>query len=205
MFGRIKAKRQKKENQRQAEDLKKQQDQFSEGAKAREAQESADMEKKASEKAQKSKEERNIARKEGQEYMDEFFSRPQEGLTPDQKRSMQFEAKKQIQRGEQAAQRKLLGNQGMRGITGRSGVAYAQQRDLNRQAQEAQGAAQRDVNKYDYDLALKKQAAKFSGEQGEASQAALDKQLALDELRLENERKRQRQLEDQYYQQFTRV
>jgi hypothetical protein len=205
MFGRIKAKRQKKENQRQAEDLKKQQDQFSEGAKAREAQESAEMETKASEKAQKSKEERNIARKEGQEYMDEFFSRPQEGLTPEQKRSMQFEAKKQIQRGEQAAQRKLLGNQGMRGITGRSGVAYAQQRDLNRQAQEAQGAAQRDVNKYDYDLALKKQAAKFSGEQGEASQAALDKQLALDELRLENERKRQRQLEDQYYQQFTRV
>jgi len=205
MFGHIKARRQKKENQRQAEDLKKQQDQFSEGTKAREAQESADMEKKASEKAQKSKEERGIARKEGQEYMDEFFSRPQEGLTPDQKRSMQFEAKKQIQRGEQSAQRKLLGNQGMRGVTGKSGVAYAQQRDLQRQSSELQGAAQRDVNKYDYDLAMKKQAAKFSGEQGEAAQASIDKQLALDELRLENERKRQRQLEDQYYQQFTRV
>jgi len=205
MFGHIKAKRQKKKNKQAAEDLKRQQDQFSEATKAREAQESADMEKRADEKAQKSKEERGVARKEGEEYMNEFFSKPQEGLTPDQKRSMQFEAKKQIQRGEQAAQRKMLGNQGMRGITGKSGVAYAQQRDLNRQAQEAHGAANRDISKYDYDVALKKQAAKYSGIQGEAAQSQLDKQMALDELKLENERKRQRQLEDQYYQQFTRV
>lgn len=205
MFGHIKAKRQKKKNKQVAEDLKRQQDQFSEGARAREAQEREDIEKRASESAQKSKEERKLARKEGEEYVNEFFSRPQEGLTPEQKRTMQYEAKKQIQRGEQAAQRKLLGNQGIRGITGKSGVAYAQQRDLARQAQEAQGAAQRDISKYDYDVALKKQAAKFSGAQGEAAQAQLDKQIALDELRLENERKRQRQLEDQYYQQFTRV
>jgi hypothetical protein len=205
MFGYHKAKRQKKKNAQQAEELKSKQNLYSEETKAREQKESAEMDQRASEKAQKSKEERGVSRKEGQAYADEVLSRPQEGLTPEEKRSMQFEAKKQIQRGEQSAQRKLLGNQGQRGITGKSGVAYAQNRDLQRQSSELQGAATRDINKYDKDVAMKKQAQKFNIESGEVNQSQLDKQMALDELKLENEKKRQRQLEDTFYQQFTRV
>ena len=98
--------------------------------------------------------------------------------------------------------RKLLGEQGRRGIVGKGGVGYAQRRDLHRMGAEAEGAVHRDLDKLDSDLALKKLAAMFNIEQGEASQQSLDKQLALDELKYEDEKKRQRRLEDQFYRQY---
>ena len=118
---------------------------------------------------------------------------------------MQYEANKGIQRSMQQANRKLLGEQGLHGITGKSGVGYAQQRDLQRMGAEAQAGVHRDLDKLNADLALKKLAASFNIEQGEAAQSQLDKQIALDELNLAEERKRQRFFEEQANKQFSRI
>lgn len=127
------------------------------------------------------------------------------GLDPVKRQAMQYEANKGIQRSVQSANRKLLGEQSQHGITGRGGVGYAQQRDLQRMGTEAQGAVHRDLDKMNADLRLKNIAATFAGEQGEAAQDQLDRQLALDEINLRNERKRQQEMEDQIYRQFSRV
>jgi len=157
-----------------------------------------------SQKAQKSKEDRVKARAEGREYSKDVLGQQMEGLDPVKRQAMQYEANKGIQRSMQQANRKLLGDQGMRGIRGNSGVGYAQQRDLQRMASEAQGGVHRDLDKLDSDLAMKKLAAAFNIEQGEASQSQIDKQMALDELQLGEERRRQRFFEDQAYNQYNR-
>jgi hypothetical protein len=118
---------------------------------------------------------------------------------------MEFESNKGIQRQHQAANRRLLGEQGMHGIVGKGGVGYAQQKDLQRLANEARSQSQRDINKIDSDLSLKKLAAMFNIEQGEAAQAGLDRQLAIDELKLDEEQKRQRRYEDQMNRIFRRI
>lgn len=148
---------------------------------------------------------RNEARREGRNYAEEVMSRNVEGLTPQQRQAMQYEASQRIDRDLQRAQRNLLGEQGRRGIGGRSGVAFAQRRDLARAAQEQEGQAQRDLNRLNSELALKKLAAMFNIEQGEAAQSQLDRQLAIDELTLNEEKKRQRALEDRMNQLFSRL
>lgn len=177
--------------------------------KAQEAQKEADasalQDKQVAEKSQKAKQDRIQARAEGREYSKDVLNQEMQGLDPVKRQAMQYEANKGIQRSMQQANRKLLGEQSLHGIGGKSGVGYAQQRDLQRMASEAQGGVHRDLDKLDRDLALKKLAASFNIEQGEASQAQLDKQLALDELQLAEERKRQRFFEDQANKQFSRV
>lgn len=148
---------------------------------------------------------RQKARAEGKQYAEDVLNRDVQGLDPKKRQIMQYEANKQIQRGLQSANRKMMGDQSMRGITPKSGVAYAQQKDMQRLANEAQGAANRDIESLDADMALKKLAAMFNIEQGEASQAQLDKQMAADDLRMENERKRQKEYEDRFYNNYARI
>jgi hypothetical protein len=118
-----------------------------------------------------------------------FINQEQTGLTPKQRSAMQYGAESDIDREHQAAQQTLLGEQGRRGIMGRGGVGYAQQRDLQRMAQEARGGVTRDLDKLNADMALKKQAAIYSGGAAEASQADLDRQIFQDEARYNQERK----------------
>ena len=148
---------------------------------------------------------RDKARQEGRTYAEDVLSRDVQGLTPQQRSSMQYEANKQIQRGVQSADRKLLGEQSRRGIVGQGGVGYAQRKDLHRMGQEAMGQSQRDLERLNSDLALKKMAAMFNIEQGEASQNALDRQAAQDEIRYGEEKKRQRGWEDKFNKIFSRV
>lgn len=149
---------------------------------------------------------RRKGREEGRQSAREFLTKPPpEGLDPEKRKALQYEANKGIQRGMQAAHRKLLGEQSQRGISGRSGIGYAQQADLFKKADEAKGGVQRDLTKIDSDLALKKQAAELAYGEGEAAQSLLDKQLAIDEMNLKSEKQRQRMLEDQIYRQFNRV
>lgn len=168
-------------------------------------QEEAALKNRANESVQQAKEERQKARQEGRQYGEELFSRDVEGLNPKERQMMQYEAGKQARRSYQSANRKLLGEQGMRGIMPKSGVGYAQQSDLMRMSQENENQALRDIDKLNYDLKMKKLAAMFNVEQGEAAQSQLDRQIAMDELRLEQERKRQKDFEDKFYQQFMRV
>lgn len=159
----------------------------------------------AAQDAKTAREERRQAEQEGRADTEAFFQKDISGLTPAQRNAMQFEANKQIQRQEQSANRRLLGEQGRHGIVGKGGVAYSQQRDLQKVGGEARGQVQRDLDKLNADLALKKLAAIYAGGKGEAAQSQLDKQLALDALELENEKTRQRRMEEQYNRLFSRV
>lgn len=154
---------------------------------------------------QEAKEDRRKAYEEGRARSEELFSRDVQGLDPAKRQAMQYEANKGIQRSMQSANRKLLGDQSQHGIVGKGGVGYAQQRDLQKLGTEAQAGVHRDLDKLNADLSLKKLAAMFNIEQGEASQTQLDKQMAIDEMRLNEEKKRQRYFEDQFNRNFSRV
>lgn len=169
--------------------------------KAQKAQQNSEVE----EKVKKSGEEREKGYQKGRARSEELFNRDVQGLTPEKKNAMQYEANRNIHRNMETANRKLLGEQGRHGIVGRGGVGYAQQRDLQRMGREEEGQVVRDIDKLDSDLAMKNLAAMFNIEQGEASQSQLDRQLAIDELQLADERKRQREFEEKFYRQFSRI
>ena len=161
--------------------------------------------KQVADKTNQAKTDRKQGYAEGRERAEELYSRDVQGLDPVKRQAMQYEANKGIQRSQQQANRKLLGDQATRGIMGKSGVGYSQQRDLQRMAMDANAGVHRDLDKLDADQRNKNRAAMFGIEQGEASQNQLDKQMALDEIRLGDERKRQRQFDDQFYKQFMRL
>lgn len=206
MFGYHKAKREKKRLKRQVEDFAAKQKAYEAGAPQREKEAEDYKKSQVAEKTAQSAEDRKKAHAEGRQRVKDLYNDPTiEGLDPAKRQALQYEANKGIQRSMQSANRKLLGDQASHGIVGKGGVGYAQQRDLQKLGTEAQAGVHRDLDKMNADLRLKNIAAIFAGEQGEASQAQLDKQLALDELNLNEEKKRQRLLEDQIYRQFTRV
>ena len=144
----------------------------------------------------------NQARKQGLAQGQEFMNLPVQGLDPKKKQALQYEAQKQIHRNQQSANRNLLGEQSQRGIGGRSGIGYAQQADLNKAAQEAQGAASRGIDVMDADMAMKNRANLFAMQEGFAAQSGLDRQMAQDELRYEDEQRRQRNYEDMFLKQY---
>lgn len=157
----------------------------------------------ASEQAQQFRQEREQGRERGRAYGEEVLGRDIQGLTPTQRRSMEESAQKKLNRESQGLQRRLLAQQGSRGVKG--GAAYAQQADLARATGEAQQQYMRDIDQMDADIAMKKLGALFGIEQGEAAQSQLDRQLALDMARMEEERKRQRPYEQKYNDYFSRV
>lgn len=153
--------------------------------------------------AQQYRQDREAGRQRGSEYGERFLNRDMQGLTPTQKIALQEGGKRRINRETQGMNRQLLGNLGARGIKG--GAAYAQKADLARAGQEAQQQYMKDIDLLDQDVALKKLGALFGIEQGEAAQSQLDRQLATDTLRMEDERKKQRTYEDYYNDLFSRI
>lgn len=205
MFGHHAAKRQKSRLKKQQESFNQEKSNWQAGSPEREQQLADFQNKQVADKTAQSASDREAARQAGRKDTEEFFQKDIAGLNPEKKKALQYEAHKGIQRGMQAANRKLLGEQSQHGIVGKGGVGYAQQRDLQRLGQEAQGQATRDLTKLDADLALKNKAAIFAGGEGHAATAGLDKQMALDELQLQDEKKRQRNFEDQFNRLFSRV
>lgn len=206
MFGHHKAAREEKKLMKSKQDLNRQKNKFSKGTQDREKKAAEMQQSQVAEKTAKAAEERKNAYGVGNQRIRDLFNDPTiMGLDKTQRQALQYEANKGIQRSHQSANRKLLGDQATHGIQGRGGVGYAQQRDLQRMAQEAQGGVHRDLDKLNSDLRMKNIAAIFAGEQGEAAQSQLDKQTAIDELQLADEKKRQRMFEDRFYQQFSRV
>ncbi len=138
----------------------------------------------------------------GRQDAQNFFSQEQKGLTDKQRNAMQYEGERQIDREHEKARRSLLGQQSQRGVGGKSGIGYAQQKDLHNMASEARGAVTRGVQLADADQALKKQAAIYAGGQGESALSALDRQSAQDDLRYRQEQhdatKRLRQQRNSY-------
>ena len=205
MFGHHKAKREKRRNKREKETFDQEKMAWEKNSPEREKEASDMQNKQVSEKTAQSKIDRQKAREEGRTDTEQFFNKEVQGLDPKVRQAMQYEANRNIHRTHQSANRKLLGDQSQKGIGGKGGVGYAQQRDLQKVAMEAEGGVVRDLDKLNSDLALKKQAAIFTGGEGNAAQTQLDKQSAIDELQLADEKKRQRMLEDQFYKQFSRV
>lgn len=205
MFGHHKAQRQKKKMKREQEDFQKEKTAWDDSSTNRQKIDSDFKNQQVAEKTEKAKTDRTQARQEGRADAKEFFGEKWEGMKPEDRAALQYEANKGIQRTHQSANRKLLGDQSMHGIQGKGGVGFGQQKDLQRMAMDAERGAFRDIQKQDSDLALKKQAAAYAGGEGNAAQQQLDKQSAIDELELADEKKRQRQFEDQVYRQFSRI
>ena len=205
MLGYHKRNREKRQLKRDKAELEQKRSTFEAESPTRMKEEADFKKNQMNENIEASKNQRRQAREEGREYAEGLISRKVQGLDPGERNAMQYEANKGIQRSTQQANRKLLGQQAQRGIGGRSGVAYAQQKDLNRMGMEARGGVERDLNKLDADLAMKKLAAMFNIEQGEAAQAGLDRQLASDELRYDEDQKRARKLEEKFSQLFSRI
>lgn len=142
--------------------------------------------------AKTAKQQRLKSQMEGHDYAQKIMNEDTPGLTSPQRSAMQYEAERQIDRGHEVASRRLLGDQSQRGIVGRGGVAYAQQRDLAERAQEARGGVNRDLNKLNADLALKKKAAQFAIAQGETAAQGLEREEAADALAMSEKRKKDR-------------
>lgn len=207
MFGHHKAKRQKKRMKAEQSAFDQEKKQWAEGGPTRDAEALAQQKQSASESAAKTKSERRASDEEGRADTEAFLRKDYSGLglDPKTRQAMQFEANKAIQRGHQTANRKLLGEQSQKGIKGQGGVGYAQQRDMQRMAQDAEAGVTRDLTKLDKDLELKKMAAIYAGGKGEASQSQLDKQMALDELQLAEEKRKAKSWEDKFNQAFSRI
>lgn len=207
MFGHHKAKRAKKRMKAEQDAFSKEKQSWSDNAPEREAQLLNQQKENAKTSADQAKADRQSNRESGRADTEAFLRKDYTGLglDPKVKSAMQYEANRAIHRGHQASNRKLLGEQSQSGIVGKGGVGYAQQRDLQRMAQEAEAGVDRDLTKLDKDLELKKMAAIYAGGEGEASQAQLDKQLALDELQLAEEKRRGRSWEDKFNQAFSRI
>ncbi len=208
MFGHHKAERQKRKSKKEKESFTQEKQNWEKNAPVREKEASDFRNQQIGEKTAQSKTEREKSTQEGRADLEAFLAKDIQGIDPSKRKAMQYEANKGIHGAHELANRELLGDQARRGIQGKGGVGYSQQRDLQKMANEAYGGVERDLTKLDRDLALKKQAAIFTGGQGNAAQSQLDKQLAIDELDLADEKKRQRNFEDQFYkqyQQFTRA
>jgi len=150
----------------------------------------ADRERQEKEAYSKKKQQYESDRAKSADYAKKFIEQPSQGLTPEQRRAMQYEGERQITRARQADERKLLGEQSQRGIVGRGGVGFAQRADLRQRANEQRGGVTRDLNKLNADLALKNKAAEFSVLQGETAARQLQRQEAADEPEYRNERRR---------------
>ena len=208
MFGHHKAKREKRRMKREQESFTQQKTDWENQAPEREKQFNEQRKQQVGEKVAQTEATRTAAREKGRNDLKNFLKEDVQGLDPQHKQALQYEANKGIKRSYQNANRKLLGEQSQNGIGGQGGVGFAQQMTLQDMARQNQGQVTRDVNKLDHDVALKRQAQIFAGGEGEAAQSLLDNQIAEDELSLMDEKKRQRSLEDQFYkqyQQFTRA
>jgi hypothetical protein len=203
MFGHNRRKRERKKLRKEKEEFSREKTLFENRKPEIERQNDEALKSQANTLAQQYKNERQQAYGEGRKRAEELFSRNIEGLTPQQRTSMQESGQHRLGREYQGYQQQLAAAQGRRGVRG--GAAYAQQADLARAAGEAQQQSQRDLSQLDSDLMLKKLAAMFNIEQGEAQQGSLDRQVAQDQLELQGERRRQRNIEDQFNRLFSRV
>jgi hypothetical protein len=122
------------------------------------------------------------------------------GFRPEQAAAMKHEAYKLAQRQGQMNQRALLGEQSQRGIGGRSGIGYAQQRDVNRGVAAQQAQSLRDFQRLNAEQGTALAAAGYAAGEGEKSRMETDI-----ESEREAERRRKYQLANPPTQQFMKI
>jgi hypothetical protein len=205
MFGYHKAKREKKRAKREREALQQEIDLLKQEREKQPSgiEEHRTHQEQINEIAKEQKERDKIAQQEGRERAEELLNRDYKGLGDVQRRSLQESANSQINKDIQGYEKRLLAQQGRRGVKG--GAAYAQQQDLARLGTEAQQQMQRDLSVLDADLALKKLAAAYNVEQGEVGQEALRQQMARDVLSSYDQKRYNKWLAEQANRLFQRI
>jgi hypothetical protein len=122
------------------------------------------------------------------------------GFRPEQAAAMQHQAYKNAQRMGQTTQRALLGEQSQRGIGGRSGIGYAQQRDINKGVAAQQAQSLRDFQK------LNAEQGTAIGAAGEAARYGAESRMDTDiESQREAEERKKFKLANPQTQQFMRI
>lgn len=203
MFGHHKRKREKKRHKREQQAMQSEIDRLKKEQQTDPVTEQRTHQEQINQVAADQKGRDQVARQEGKEYSDELLNRQYEGLGKVQRQGLQESANAQIGRDIQGYEKKLLAQQGRRGVKG--GAAYAQQADLARMGADAQQQTQRDLSALDSDLAMRKLAAAYNIEQGEVGQEALRQQMAKDTLESYDQRKYQKWLAEQANKLFQRV
>lgn len=138
----------------------------------------------------------------GQAKFDQTINRLQTtpGFRPEQAAAMQHQAYKLAQRQGQMSQRALLGEQSQRGIGGRSGIGYAQQRDINKGVAAQQAQSMRDFQRLNAEEGKANAAGGIAAEAGEIGRYETDIE-SLDE----KERRRKYQASNPPTQQFMKI
>lgn len=119
-------------------------------------------------------------RQEGRQYADDVLSKPQEGLTPQQRQGLQERANKQISADVDQYDRRIRSSAGAAGVRG--GAVTGHKLRLANQALGAQQDVQRDLNELDAATAMSKLAARIGLEQGFTAQGIGARQQAADEV-----------------------
>ncbi len=203
MFGHHKRKRERRRNKREKEALQAEIDRLKQEQQMDPVKETQALQSQVNQLAQDQKERDKIAKEEGKVYANEVLNREYEGLTSKERNALQESANSQIDKDISGYQRKLLAQQGKRGVTG--GAAYAQQADLARLGVDAQQQLQRDITNLESDLKMKKMAAAYNIEQGEVAQEQARQQAAKDILNAYDQKKYQKWLSEQASKLFHKV
>lgn len=148
-------------------------------------------------------EHRAASRESGRKRAEEFLGREFQGMTPRERQTYEESHNRDLDRELQSQERKLLANQSRKGIRG--GVAFAQRSELDRNAADLRREAHRDLDKLDYETKLKNKASTFAIEEGEAGQDFLDRQIAEDKKRAEEEMKRLTKYDQQIARNLNRI
>jgi hypothetical protein len=127
------------------------------------------------------------------------------GLTDKQRAQLQHEANQRIHNQYNAANRKLQGIQGQKGVHGRSGVAFAQQQELQREANNLIGQAGRDINTLSYEQGNRNMSAEAAQRAGGAAEHLTSYEKARHEYEQERERRKRDLQERQAARELTRI
>jgi hypothetical protein len=192
MFGYHKAKREKRRAKRQQQALQSEINNLKQRQNADPVQEQKTHQAQINEVAADQRERDLEAQQRGDQRYQDLRSQYSKGLEDKQRRVLQESANSQINRDIQGYEKKLLAQQGRRGVKG--GAAFAQQQDLARLGSEAQQQMQRDLSVLDSELAMRQAAAAYNVQQGEIAQEALRNQMAKDTLESYDQRKYQKWL-----------
>jgi hypothetical protein len=205
MFGHHHRKRERKKLRRERSAFETERKAFEAQRPAAEAQDRTTEAQRVSEVLQRKRAAREERGRYGIEQGEALLNRNVQGLTPREREAMSVEANQRINRNLHAAQGKLATAQPHRATVGISRTRDAQHRSLQREAQEQQGQVQRDIDRLEADQRRRHLAALAAYQQGEMALGEADEEKAEQELKHENELKRQRAREEQFNRLFSRL
>lgn len=152
---------------------------------------------------QMAQKERQQARAEGQKYANEVLGRKYEGLAPDERTYLENQYAQDLERDLSGQSREFANRLGRKSRI--AGIQNAHQADLANQRQRGKLEYRGALDQLNRDIAMKKQAAAFAIESGEAAQSAIDRQQALENARHQQQHVIQRRASKKLNRAFNRI